>query len=83
MSKAEHYNVGHGLLCHTVCQMQHVLTLDSRSTKMHLSLQRASGSSGSKRCAYLGVNCPVAAETDSVGRRVVSLQRLQSEYHLG
>ncbi len=81
--KAEHYNVGHGLFCHTVCRMQHVLTPDSRSIKMHLSLQRASGSSGSKRCAYLGVNCPVAAETDSVGGRIVSLQRLQPEHHLG
>ena len=63
--------------------MQHVITPHSRFTKMHVSLQRGPGSAGSKKCAYFGVNCPVAAEADPVGGRIVSLQRLQPEHHLG
>ncbi len=80
---------GRALQCRPQASMSHSL-LNATSPhsslqigNMHLCLQRASGSSGSKRCAYLGVNCPVAAETDSVGGRIVSLQRLQPEHHLG
>ncbi|KAA6417019.1 MAG: hypothetical protein FRX49_13020 [Trebouxia sp. A1-2] len=61
-------DVDHNDCCDDVVEV--LLSPHPRFTRADLSLHGAPGGSSGKEYAYLGVNCPIAAEADPVGGRV-------------